>query len=371
MKNYTKDDLAAFDLRVAQGYIRTVTEDSLTLYNYTEKCTYDRAWDEYTMVSRGLVVNRYTGEIIARCLSKFFNLNESEATKLENLPVDKGYHVLDKLDGSLGIVYWYGGQWRMNTRGSFDSDQAVKGREMLNKYHMQYLDRDFTYLVEIIYPANKIIVDYGSEEKLVLLSAIHTRSGKEINPEVLGYVGDQLGMESAMIYPYSIEEIIALQKTLPKDQEGFVVRFSNGLRCKIKGDEYMKMAKILAYMTPLSFWEAMTDGTVNRQYLQQLPEEFRKDFDPMVLNLEKHYDQVKREILKEYLALPTHDMNSMGGRKTVGLFMQSNPHMSHKGAMWPMLDRKYDVVDEYIKKRVRPHGNLMRDFDDLVRWKQS
>jgi len=363
ISKYTTADLAAFELRVGQGYIRMVIEDDLILYNYTDKCTFDRAWDEYTMVARGLVVNRYTGQVVARPFGKFFNLNEVEATRLENLPVDKGYHTFEKMDGSLGIVYYHNGQWRMNTRGSFESPQAVKGREMLNKYRMRYLDTNFTYLVEIIYPENKIIVDYGAEEKLVLLSAIHTRSGKEINPEVLGYVADQLGMESAMIYPYDLSEIIELQKTLPKDQEGFVVRFATGLRVKIKGDEYMKLAKMVSYMTPLSMWEAMVEGTVNRTYLAALPEEFRPKYEPIVMDLERHYNTIQKEIVREFESLPTHDGKTMGGRKTIGLYLQSNPNMTHKTAMWPMLDKKYNTVDTYIMKRIRPHGNSMRDFE--------
>jgi RNA ligase len=363
MNVYSRNDMAAFEHRVSQGYLRQVYSEDLVLFNYTDKCTFDRAWDQYTLVSRGIVLNRYSGEVVALPFSKFFNLGEMEEVSLKNLPLDKGYHVFEKMDGSLGIVYFHNGQWRMNTRGSFDSPQAIKGREMLNKYRTRYLDRDFTYLVEIIYPSNKIVVDYGTQEKLVLLGAVHTRSCKEVNPEVLGYVGDQLGMESAMLYPYSLDEIITLQKTLPKDQEGFVVRFMNGMRVKVKGDEYMKIAKMLSHMTPLSFWDTMKNGVVNRQYLAQLPEEFRKDFEPMVRDLEGLYHQIMQEVLLEYLALPLRDLSVPDARRTVGLFMNSNTHMTHKSAMWPMLDQKYDVVDQYIMKRVRPTNNLMRSAE--------
>jgi RNA ligase len=355
-----KYDLKEFENRVEDGYIRRIVKFDMIIYNYTEKCTFERAWDQYTMLSRGIVLDKYTGEVIARPFGKFFNLAEMPEITLDKLPVDKGYHVFEKLDGSLGICFFHGGQWHMNTRGSFESEQAVKGLEILNKYRTRYLDKNFTYLFEIIYPENKIVVDYGKEEKLVLLSAFHTKTEREIDPEVLGYVGDQIGTEVAMIHPYSIEEMIGLQKTIPKDQEGFVVRFTNGLRVKIKGDEYMKIAKMLSHMSPISFWEVMKNGVVDRQYLEQLPEEFRKDYEPIVMELEKRYNEVSNEILQDYESLPVHDMKVKGNAKIVGLMIQTDPRkFKHPGAVFPMLNKSWTAVDTYIKRKTRPTGNVM------------
>jgi RNA ligase len=361
--HYDENAMIEFDKRVSQGLIRRVFRDNLVLFNYTDACTFERAWDEYTLVSRGIVIDRRTGEVVARPLSKFFNMNETEEVSLSKLPVDKGYHVFEKLDGSLGIIYFYEGQWHLNTRGSFDSPQAIKGRSMLNDYRVRYLDERFTYLVEIIYPENKIVVDYGSEEKLVLLGAVHTASGKEVSPEIIGYVAEQLGMECATMYPYTIEEMIELQNTLTKDQEGFVVRFANGLRVKIKGDEYMKIARLISNMTPLAFWEAMKDGTVSRQYLAQLPEEFRKDYEPIVRELEMQYNAISMQIMFEYLQLPEHDKTSEG-RRIVGLFIRDNPDLIRSGAMmFAILDGKWAVLDEYIKKKMRPKNNELIRLD--------
>jgi RNA ligase len=38
------------------------------------------------------------------------------------------------MDGSLGILFNYKGEWVLATRGSFTSDQSVKGTELLQKY---------------------------------------------------------------------------------------------------------------------------------------------------------------------------------------------------------------------------------------------
>ena len=55
-------------------------------------------------------------------------------------------------------------------------------RVLLANYHTDLgtLDREYTYLFEIIYPSNRIVVDYGSSRRLVLLAAVHTQTGIEL-----------------------------------------------------------------------------------------------------------------------------------------------------------------------------------------------
>jgi RNA ligase len=59
--------------------------------------------------------------------------------------------VWEKMDGSLLIVFWYEGKWIVATRGSFTSDQAIKGVELLKKYNTDIMFRHLTYCFEIIY----------------------------------------------------------------------------------------------------------------------------------------------------------------------------------------------------------------------------
>lgn len=116
----------------------------LTIWNYTEKVQFENLWDDVTIMCRGLVTNN-EGDIIARPFKKFFNIEEGKYTPTEN------FEVWDKMDGSLGIVFWYEGQWIVATRGSFTSDQAIKGGELLKKYNTDIMFRHLTYCFEIIY----------------------------------------------------------------------------------------------------------------------------------------------------------------------------------------------------------------------------
>lgn len=351
-------DLNAFEDLVRHGYLRKAEKGDLVLYGYTDQTTFERAWQtKYTLHARGIIFNKKTGKIVAKPFPKFFNLGEMESVSLLNLPKEP-YSVYEKADGSLGIVFFYEGRWQIATRGSFSSEQAIKGAELLKKYQMSYLDRNDTYLVEIIYPDNKIIVDYKGEEKLVMLGGYRTDSGHEVDWSWLADTANLIGMPHAKTYNYTIEEMIELQKTLPKDDEGFVVRFESGLRVKIKGAEYMRIAKMISQMSPLSFWEAMKDGTVGREYVQQLPEEFRKEYEPMIEKLEQQYAQVMAEINVDYQNLPKVDYATKEGKKIVALFLQGRYHgFKHPSAMFSMIDGKNSHVQKYVMKLIRPTGN--------------
>ena len=99
------------------------------------------------------------GQIIARPLPFFFNL--SKITGWDELQ-EKEYELYKKIDGSLIIMFHYKGTHIFCTRGSFCSDQALEAEEIFNKkYSDQEVMRECTYCFEIIYPENKIVVDYG------------------------------------------------------------------------------------------------------------------------------------------------------------------------------------------------------------------
>ena len=104
----------------------------LIIWNYKPLVQYDRLWDEITLQCRGLVTNS-EGKVIARPFKKFFNYEEYLENAPEMIPTNESFEVYEKMDGSLGILFFYNGDWILATRGSFISEQATKGMEILNK----------------------------------------------------------------------------------------------------------------------------------------------------------------------------------------------------------------------------------------------
>jgi RNA ligase len=238
----------------------------LTIWNYSPKVQYESLWDNVTKQCRGLVTNS-NGDIVARPFSKFFNYEELNTEEIPN----ENFFVYEKMDGSLGILFNYKGEWILATRGSFTSDQSVRGTEILLKYRFEELDPNYTYLFEIIYPENRIVVDYGGDEKLVMLGSINTKTGEEQNIYNENY--DLLGFELVLEYN-GITNFEYLKKEIPNSKEGFVIRFNNGMRMKIKGDEYVRLHRILTNISNRDIWEYLKEGKPLDEILEKVPDEF-------------------------------------------------------------------------------------------------
>jgi len=263
----------------------------LTIWNYSEKVQYDNLWDDITLQTRGLVTDE-EGNIIARPFKKFFNIEENKHTPTEE------FDVYEKMDGSLGILFNYKGEWIMATRGSFVSEQSIKGGEILKKYQYENLLGDVTYLFEIIYPENKIVVDYGQDEKLVLLGAIHTQTGDEY--DIHNEWFEDLGFEVVKKYP-KVKSYESLKKFIPDTKEGYVVKFSNGDRIKIKGEEYLKLHKLISNVSTTAIWEMLSEGRDVLELLKDVPDELYKKVKMYIRDLKYTYFS-----LSEY-AGKTHD----------------------------------------------------------------
>ena len=71
-------------------------------------------------------------------------------------------------------MFHYENQPIFCTRGSFISEQAVKGYEIFRaKYKNISVSKECTYCFEVIYPQNKIVVNYDDLEDLFLISITH------------------------------------------------------------------------------------------------------------------------------------------------------------------------------------------------------
>lgn len=261
----------------------------LTIWNYTEKVQFENLWDEVTLMCRGLVTDDQ-GNIVARPFKKFFNIEEGKYTPTED------FEVYEKMDGSLGIVFNYNLEWIFATRGSFTSDQAIKAKEIFyKKYNDLLLSRSNTYLFEIIYPENRIVVDYGNEEKLVMLGEIHTESGEELDV----MFNMDLGFDVVKKYN-NITDYKQLKAMVQDDQEGFIVRFSNGDRIKIKGAEYLRLHKIMTNMSTTAIWECLKNGDDIETILKDVPDEFYNKIKDYKSDLQAVFDFNKRFIKCEF-----------------------------------------------------------------------
>ncbi len=324
----------ALQQHIADGHVSVHRHPSGELYllNYTPKTQYGRIWDEHTLQCRGLILDQ-AGQPVARPFRKFFNLDEYGT---EWQAPTEPFVVYDKLDGSLGILYWIDDQAYIATRGSFVSEQAQRATGWLrDKYAdlMPLLDRSKTYLFEIIYPQNRIVVDYGDREELVLLAVIDTQTGTE--PATLPDIGFPL----VRTFAYTdLNQIRAIQST---HEEGFVVRFASGLRVKIKFLEYVRLHRVLTQVSTRNIWEYLATNQSFDEILDRVPDEFYDWVKRTVADLKAQYAAIEAECQAVFRTLET--------RKETALYFQTQPYPA---VLFLMLDnRDYSPA---IWKLIRP-----------------
>jgi RNA ligase len=315
----------------------------LTIWNYTEKVQYEGLWDDTTLMCRGLVTNS-KGEIVARPFKKFFNMEEGKHTPTSE------FEVYEKMDGSLGIFFYYNGEPIFATRGSFTSDQAIKGREILNKYNWQYGTYEgYTYLFEIIYPENRIVVDYNGLEELVVLGVIETATGRECKYDEMDSEGFVLVKKYDGIKDYS-----TLKSMIANDAEGYVIRFSNGDRMKIKGEEYLRLHKIMTNVSTTAIWEIMANGGDIDAILKDVPDEFYKKIKSYVYTLKYGYYQYWNQLGKtyDYFRFGKYGDKEVEPTKKEFAEFIKDKHPIAKSIMFAMWDGK--DYDKIIWKALKP-----------------
>lgn len=276
-------DIATMDKAVAAGAIRKFKHPLYDIYgyDYTKECTYKKMWNDYEIASvcRGLVLDS-TGKIVALPFPKFFNFEEPECdVKYEDIKDLKQFDALVKEDGSLGIVFFYGDKWNIMTRGSFSSDQAIKAQSWIDnkKYcNPDLWDKDITYLCEIVYPENQVVIDYNGFEGIILLGGYNIKTYKDLVKELI--ISDCPSFEHITqwcIYEkMTWEEFTKHTYSLSSKYEGYVVVLPDGRRFKLKGDEYKRLHKIRDNLSSKFIWEFMLSKDFNYiQNNQELPDE--------------------------------------------------------------------------------------------------
>ncbi len=242
----------------------------LTILNYTERCQYERGlWNPVTLACRGLIHDGL-GQVVARPFRKFFNYGDATGGEFS---LTDPVTVTDKVDGSLGILYPVGQGYAVATRGAFESEQAKWATAWWDRNVGSYRPPDgMTVLTEIVYPENRIVLDYGAREGLVLLGAVDIAMGHSVGPES-GWLKDW-PFERAATFPYAtLSE--ALDAPQRPNAEGLVIHFiDSDERLKLKQADYVALHKIVTGLNERTVWQHLLDGKPVEDLLTNLPDEF-------------------------------------------------------------------------------------------------
>lgn len=306
LQQMSMDEYQKYLNEIENGYIKAQKhpeDENIVILNYTRLTTFKKRWNRQTMRARGLILDITDANdngiihILSRPMEKFFNAFENIEYE-KTIDFNNEYTVMEKLDGSLGISYLINGEIRFATRGSFTSEQAIKATQMWKEKYL-YTESKFwrlfsgsipTLLVEIIYPDNRIVVDYGGEEKLVLLG-VNVDKHTSFSPEQVRKVGNYFHLPVAKQYHFSLRALDQMRESLSSNEEGWVVRFCDDKRLKIKGSEYIRIHKMRYGMSKKETVKAWSEGTLDA-YIMSMPEEFRIEIESFRDNLDKKMNEM-------------------------------------------------------------------------------
>jgi RNA ligase len=359
--------LEQLDWEIFEGYVKRQKHPFLPLdiLNYTDKATYDRRWNDVTTHCRGLIVDRVTHEVIARGPRKFFNYGEPDSFQYE---LSTAVDITTKQDGSLGIGWYYVDEdenchWGIATRGSFTSEQALHATALVKEFPTRaagyellldtlagYRDEGLSYICEIIYPENRIVLDYGERDELIPLGCVNNSTGLITYRPSRDHYGYELVANSNMPLLPTLADALALP--IPDDEEGYVLDILNEQgevvdHLKLKGDRYKELHAAIFGLSEKAIWEQMVEGT-HFDFIAALPDEVQPWAQEVSDRLGDEYESYF------YLINYVFDtVSELPSRREQAEYLRTH-HLEIMSPLFSLVDGKVDRLAEWIWKKIKP-----------------
>lgn len=231
-------------------------------YMIVDKNTFDSS---LAREARGIVFDEF-GHCVSRPFHKFFNVNENDRSKAENIDW-KNVKFSDKLDGSMAIPHLINDKIIWRTKKSFYSDVADMMNahwKHLEKYHFTYfLEQEliirvkirsgYTPLYEFTSLDNQVVIEH-KEPSFNFLGSRNVSTGE--------YEDVSFNEETNEMYEYcSSNEIIGTVYCL-EGFEGYVIHDGNDMY-KLKTKWYLERHRAVDTMSYKRALGLIDDNTID------------------------------------------------------------------------------------------------------------
>lgn len=201
---------------------------------------------------RALTLDKRDWSIVARSFTRFFNYGEM-ADLTKNFDWNQ-FEASSKEDGSLMVMYYWNGEWRVNTRGSFAKGAICEGGPTWENLFWSLIDKktvdnilnkEYSFVFELCSPYNKIVTTYD-KPKLFLLGIFSNTPNRFTDwpSAVLNGVAGELGVHAPTIKKFNnAQEVVDFlaSSDLSATFEGYVLRDSSDMRLKVKNARYVAL----------------------------------------------------------------------------------------------------------------------------------
>lgn len=327
---------------------------------------------------RGLIFHTETGVLLRRPFHKFFNINERASTHQDTIDLREKHCIPAKLDGSMFSPFICNGKINWGTRAGVTDvadqcEQFLAANPQYNDFVLLLMQNGHTPMFEWCSRKQRIVLDYGQEDQLVLTAIRVNLTGEywdkfqednlaaKYNIPTVDLLGDSTSDVQSFI-----NNVRGLENT-----EGFIIRFESGRMMKIKCDWYCALHKTLEHL--------IHEKDVIRLILDQklddakaiLPEDRIRVLDGFSDVLYLGIKDMARRV--EWKTIELYD-NHNGSRKDFAIAVKD---LKEKNFMFKALDfmeqnliednNLYTFIFEYILTYVRDGSSSQTKVNDM-RW---
>ncbi len=266
---------------------------------------------------RGIILDSSQDwQIVSYPYDKFFNYGEIHAAAIDWSHAK----VYEKLDGSLIVLYFYKGEWRVQSSGTPDASGEVNGfgfnfAELFWKVWQELgyqlpEETDQCFIFELMTPYNRIVVQLKNNQ-IVLHGVRNTKTLLETDPSIWA---NKYGWELVASYPLtSWKEVIeAAQHLDPMDSEGYIICDANFNRVKVKSPQYVAISHLRAGFSTRRLIEIVLTNE-GEEFLAYFPEwselyqQVKDKYQSLVEEIEEAYRQHEHiEVQKDFALAVKH-----------------------------------------------------------------
>jgi hypothetical protein len=319
-------------------------------------------------------------KILAYPMNRFFNHGQGAAADIDWS--DPKLAVLEKLDGTLCIVYWdeFVNKWCVATRSVPEADLLMDNgiytfRTLFEKAFVdttgyefdvftRYLAKECTYCFELTTPYNRIVVEYKTNG-VALLAIRNLVTLNEIATDHPYWDTLPRSLPFVQAYTYtSVEDLVNWVSSLnPIEHEGVVVRDSKFNRIKVKNAAYVAYNKLhdclgLSERNCMEFVLLEKDDDV----APFMPPEIVENMQKLKKGLQKSF--MKYDSVYNLITLNLKASGLEGNKKEFALLVTKHKDLWHAPffAMW---DGKASSLKDFIQQN-RKDGTWGDGFLDRL-----
>jgi RNA ligase len=349
-------------------------------YMISKEDTFDNDW---ARECRGITFNQ-EGQVVSRPLHKFFNVNEREETRFENIDWRYVTRIMNKLDGSMiSTVYvgegnspFEGNTFDIKSKKAFDSPVCISAREYIQqkdniKNLCYFYAGTHTLVFEYTSPQERIVIAYP-EPKLTLLHMRSNDTGEYVKYPVLKHIADEFGVDlvsnddtmlSEINSSENVQQYLLDKVAHTEGIEGWVFQLNTGEMFKLKTKWYMDRHHAFTALRERDIAKLVVDESID-----DLKSKLVSDGIDIGEILDIEQGVVSRINGIQQAVATLYEANKHLDRKSLALSLKGNVYFgmvmalySGKNVDYKEFFKKYYLDEEYSLRSLKMNDQLSGD----------